>query len=311
MAPDVVALGEPLLEFNATTPGTLQQVRAYEVGYGGDTSNFIVAAARMGASTGYLTRLGDDDFGRIFLDLWQAEGVDTSKVILDPLHPTGIYFISRTGKVHSFTYYRTHSAASFLAPQDIPQEYISAARVLHTSGISQAISNSACDAVFHAVDIARRAGVRVSYDPNVRLKLWSPGRARSIIIETIRQADFIFPSLEDARFITGYEQPEKMAEFFLELGPQVVALKLGDQGALLATQDGFLRIPPYRVELFDATGAGDTFAGAFIAAWLRGCDYADCARFANTAAALSTQGKGAVNPIPPFAAVEAALASES
>jgi len=298
MPVDVVALGEPMLEFNTTEPGSLREVRKYEVGWGGDTSNFVVAVSRLGRSGGYICRLGDDDFGKIFLDLWNHEGIDTSHVILDKHAPTGIYFISRRGETHSFTYYRSGSAASRLSADDIPEEYLAQAKVFHTSGISQAISDSACDAVFYAIEVAREAGALISYDPNVRLKLWDRERARSTILETIRMADLVFPSLEDARIITEMNDAEQIAGELQRLGPKVVALKLGEEGALLATEDGLRRIEPYRVEVKDTTGAGDTFDGAFIVAYLDGLDPNECGRFANAAAALTCTDLGAVKPIP-------------
>jgi 2-dehydro-3-deoxygluconokinase len=304
MAPEVVSLGEPLLEFNAVEPGLLREVSSYEVGWGGDTSNFAIAVARLGGSVGYVSRIGADDFGQIFIDLWEAEGVDTRYVVRDGSAPTGIYFVSRRGETHAFTYYRQGSAASGLQPEDVPEDYIASARVLHTSGITQAISTSAADAVFHAIDVARRAGVLVSYDPNVRLSLWGLGRARAIIRETIRLADFVLPSLEDARIITGSDNPEVIAAELLALGPRAVALKLGGEGVLLATQDSTERCLPIRVDVVDTTGAGDAFDGAFIVAYLRGEPLAQCVRFANAAAALSTRGWGAVAPIPDRAAVE-------
>jgi 2-dehydro-3-deoxygluconokinase len=310
-SPDVVAMGEPMLEFNASQPGSLREVRSYQVGWGGDTSNFSVAAARMGARTGYFTRLGADDFGQVFLDLWDSEGVDASQVIMEEGAATGIYFVSRQGSQHAFTYYRKDSAASHLSPVDIPAGYIAGAKVFHTSGITQAISVSACDAVFEAINIARDAGRRVSYDPNVRLKLWGQGRARAIVLETISLSDFIFPSLEDARFLSIHEEPQDAAAFLLERGPQVVALKLGAEGVLLATRAGIERIPPYHVQTVDSTGAGDTFDGAFIAAYLNGYNFVEAARFANIAAALATTGYGAVAPIPRAAEVKKIYHSES
>jgi 2-dehydro-3-deoxygluconokinase len=304
MAVDVVALGEPMLEFNATEPGSLREVRTYEVGWGGDTSNFVVAVSRLGRSAGYICRLGDDDFGKILLDLWKREGVDTSHVILDQHAPTGIYFISRLGETHSFTYYRSGSAASRLSADDIPEEYLTQVKVFHTSGISQAISHSSCDAVFYAIEVAREAGALISYDPNVRLKIWDRESARSTILETIRMADFIFPSLEDARIITGLDDPEQIAGELQKLGPKVVALKLNEEGALLASQDGLRHIEPFKVDVKDTTGAGDAFAGAFVVAYLDGLDPYECGRFANAAAALTCTGLGAVKPIPARERVE-------
>jgi 2-dehydro-3-deoxygluconokinase len=307
---DVIALGEPMLEFNATEAGSLTEVQNYEVGWGGDTSNFAVTVSRLGRSAGYICRLGDDDFGKIFLDLWKHEGVDASHVILDKHAPTGIYFISRRGETHSFTYYRSGSAASRLSEDDIPEAYVEQAEVFHTSGISQAISNSACDAVFYAIEVAREAGVLISYDPNVRLKLWSRGRAQSTILETIRMADFVFPSLEDARIITGLADPEQIARDLQKLGPKVVALKLGEEGALLATQGDLRRIEPFKIDVKDTTGAGDSFAGAFIVAYLDGLDPYECGRFANAVASLTCTDLGAVKSIPTRSQVEDLLNGE-
>ncbi len=308
MSPDIIAIGEPLLELNAMTPGSLRDVRSYEVGYGGDTSNFCVAASRLGARVGYICRLGGDEFGQIFLDLWQAEGIDTTQVVIEPEAATGIYFISRRGGSHSFTYYRKDSAASHLSSKDLDKEYIAGARLLHTSGVTQAISNSALDATFDAIDIARAAGVLVSYDPNVRLKLWSASRARATILETLSRSDFAFPSLEDARFILGDLQPEALAGKLLDRGPRAVVLKLGGEGVLLATADGMERLQTLQVEVADTTGAGDTYDAAFVVEYLRGRSLIDCARFANAAAALTTTGWGAVSPIPDRYQVETLLA---
>ena len=106
MQPEIISLGEPMLEFNATEEGSLSEVEHFAVGWGGDTSNFAIAASRLGGSVGYLTRLGDDEFAESFIKLWQKEGIDTSQVVRDAKAPTGIYFISRKGNTHYFTYYR-------------------------------------------------------------------------------------------------------------------------------------------------------------------------------------------------------------
>ncbi len=152
MQPDIICLGEPMLEFNEQTDGR------YLKGHGGDTSNAAIAAARQNASVGYLTQLGQDAFGTEFLELWQSEGVDTCHVRRRGDARTGIYFVSHDERGHSFTYMRKGSAASLMSPADLPQEYISGARILHVSGISQAISATAADTVFAAMDICRQAG---------------------------------------------------------------------------------------------------------------------------------------------------------
>ncbi|MFB4202987.1 MULTISPECIES: sugar kinase [Arhodomonas] len=301
---DIVCLGEPLLELSER-PG--DGGTWFLQGYGGDTSNCAIAAARQEAAVGYLTALGDDGFGRAFLDLWAAEGVDASAVAVDRDAHTGVYFIRYRDGEHVFSYLRQGSAASRLGPDDLPLDYIRAARVLHVSGISQAISSKACDAVFAAMAAAREAGVTVSYDTNLRLKLWPLARARAVIHAAMREADIALPGLEDARRLTGLTDPDAVVDFYAGLGPRVVALKMGREGVLVAADGERVHCPAHPVAQVDAAGAGDAFDGAFLAGIVRGARPEAAARYANVAAALSTLGRGAVAPIPRRAAVEAAL----
>ncbi|WP_421726544.1 sugar kinase [Bauldia sp.] len=300
--PDIIAIGEPLFELNQPHGESI-----YRRGYGGDTSNCAIAAARQGASVGYVTAVGADQFGDAFLRLWQDEGVDTSAVKRSPVAHTGLYFISHDDTGHVFSYMRAGSAASRMTPEDIPGDMIKSARVVHASGISQAISSSAADAVFAAMRMARAAGVTVSYDTNLRLRLWPLDRARAIIHAAVALADIVRPGLDDARHLTGLTDPDAIVDFYLSMGARIVALTLGEDGAVVATKERRERMAPIAVRHVDATGAGDMFDGAFLAEYLRTGDPFDAGRYANMAAALSTEAYGAVEPMPRRAAVEAAL----
>ena len=302
MAAGILCLGEPLLEFNQQPDGS------YQPGHGGDTSNCAVAAARQGVSAGMLTHIGADAFGDSFMRLWEAEGVDTSTVRQVQDAHTGIYFVTHGTAGHAFSYFRAGSASSRIRPDDLPVAALRAAGILHVSGISQAISASAADAVFTAIEIVRDAGGRVSYDTNLRLKLWPIERARAIIHAAMERCDIALPGLEDARQLTGLNQPDRIADFYLRLGAQVVALTLGTEGTLVATPGERRRIHGRRVNAIDATAAGDTFDGAFLARTVAGDDPYEAARYANAAAALSTLGYGAVAPMPRREAVESFLA---
>ena len=203
----------------------------------------------------------------------------------------------------------TDASARMLPTEaDAPTQAIRAARILHVSGISQAISSSATDLVLAAIDIARQANVLVSYDTNLRLKLWPLRRARAITHEAMRGADIALPSLDDATQLTGQSAPDAILDFYLGLGARVVALKLGKDGSAVATPERRERVAPFRVDAVDATGAGDAFDGAFLAEFLTRGDPFAAARFANVAAALSTLGYGAVAPLPRRADVVAAMA---
>ncbi|WP_335871234.1 sugar kinase [Bacillus sp. 2205SS5-2] len=305
---DILALGEPLMEFSKTIDPSKES--PYLPGYGGDTSNFAIAAARQGAKVGYLTRVGTDMFGDQFLDLWRKEGVNTSLVTQDSEAKTGIYFISHTKNGHQFSYYRKDSAASRLKSEDVPEEAIIGSKLLHVSGISQAISITSCDAVFKAIEIARSNGIKVSYDANLRLDLWPLSRARAIIHATAPLADIFLPSLDEAQLLSGKEKPVQIADYYMKLGVNLLVLKLGKEGVLVATPHEHRFIEGFSVDTVDATGAGDTFDGAFISQYLTGASNEYAAKYSNAAAALSTTGYGAVSPIPTKKKVEEFLESK-
>lgn len=307
MSVDLVCMGEPMLEFNQQPTGADGR-RLYLEGPGGDTSNAAVAAARQGASVAYVTALGRDPAGDRFVALWDAEGVDHSAVARSETRPTAVYFVTHGAKGHEFLYYRKDSAAAGLAPADVPEALIAGARYFYASGISQGISASAADAVFHAIGLARSHGVLVAYDTNYRPRLWPAARAAAVIHAALAQSDIALPSLEDAQALTGLTGADAICDFYLRLGPRLVVLKMGAAGALLATPGGRIAIPPFPCKPVDGTGAGDTFCGSFLARLIGGDSPENAARYAAAAAALKTEGYGAVAPIPRAPAVLAALA---
>lgn len=302
---DVVALGEAMVEFNQSDPHSPRQ---FLQGFGGDTSNAIVAAARQGARTAYLTRLGDDAFGEMLLALWRSESVSTDGVAIDAGLSTGLYFVTHGPRGHAFSYARAGSAASRMQPSQVPQSLIRQSRFLHVSGISQAISESATDAVFAAIDGARAAQVQVAYDPNVRLRLWPAARAKAIITRTLPLCDWFLPSLEDVQWLSGLSEPQAVLDWCHEQGALQVVLKMGGQGVWLSIKGGLRRHwPAHAVTVVDATGAGDCFDGAFLARMAQGDEVTQAIAYANAAAALTTQGYGAVAPLPTPQAVHALL----
>lgn len=303
---DILAFGEPMVEFNQTGEGA---GRLYRQGFGGDTSNFAVAAARQGARVGYLSALGDDPYGRLLRRLWDEERIDHHHVATDAAAFTGIYFVTHDAAGHQFSFFRAGSAASRMTPASLPVGVVGRSRLLHLSGISLAISASACDTAYAAIAQARETGAQVSFDTNLRLKLWSLDRARAVMRDVMRLADICLPSFEDISAITGLEEPDALVDHCLQLGARVVALKLGARGAVVADAHQRHHLPPHPCQPVDATGAGDTFGGAFVARLLAGDELLQAGRYAAVAAALSTEGYGAVEPIPHAERVRAALAA--
>ncbi|MBI2717608.1 MAG: sugar kinase [Rhizobiales bacterium] len=299
--PDIVALGEPLYELNQQPDGR------FLGGFGGDTSNVAIAAARLGARAAYVSRVGADMFGDALRDLWRAEGVDASAVGVDPTAPTGLYFVTHDTNGHHFTYRRAGSAASLMTPADVPEGLIASAKFLHVSGISLAIGASAAETVRHAAAVARRAKVRISFDTNFRPQLWGAEAAWPEIGRLAASAHILKTSVEDSAALFGGRTPADIARRFLDLGSVIVLATLGAEGVHVATADTHETIPGRPVIAVDATGAGDAFTGALVAELSRGADLHAAVRFANTAAALSTLGYGAIAPLPRRSEVDRAV----
>ena len=298
---DLVTLGEAMIEFNQTTSGERQFLQ----GFGGDTSNAAIAAARAGAKSAYLTRLGADTFGDELMALWQAEGVDTQAVVRDTKHPTAVYFVTHGKTGHQFSYLRKDSAASHMTPdwleQPAPQALLQSTKWLLVSGISMAISANACDTVFAAMRQAQAAGAQVALDSNLRLKLWPLERARACITHAVSMCDLFLPSLEDMTALTGLKTPEEIIEWSHQQGAKTVVLKLGEKGALISQsgQSGQKsHAPAFQAKAIDATGAGDCFCGNLLARLAAGDNVTTATSYANAAASIAVEGFGAVNPLP-------------
>ncbi len=300
----ILSLGEPLYEFSALPDRSGYWLQ----GFGGDTMNCAIAAARQGARVGYLTRIGADAFGEDLLRLWRAERVDVAGVEIDAQAHTGVYFVRHGPQGHTFSYLRAGSAASRLSPDNVPLARVRAARYFHTSGITQAISSSACDAAFVAMQAAREAGVQVVYDANLRLRLWPVARARAVIAAALAMSDVFLLSSDEAQTLAEQTQPERILDWCRQRGARRVALKLGKDGVIGWDGERHAHVPAHRVAAVDATGAGDCFAGALMARLAAGDDFWRAVRYANAAAALTTTGYGAVAPLPTPDAVERLLA---
>ncbi|MBF9051063.1 sugar kinase [Roseobacter sp. HKCCD9010] len=297
MPVDILALGEPLAEFVAQ-PSDEDASPLYRQGFGGDTSNALVAAARQGASVGYLSAVGDDPFGRGLRKLWADEGIDDRHVITRPDAPTGVYFVRPHASGREFWYARRGSAASLYGPDDLPEAAIAEAKILHVTALSQAISPSMRAAVTRAAEIARAHDTLVSYDTNLRLNLWSLDDARAAIDAFLPLADIVMPSDDEAELLTGLQDPEALIAYFQAQGAKIVLLKRGASGAILEEGGGPICIAPGSSSPVDSTGAGDSFAGAFLAYFLETGSAEVAARRAALVAAQTVSGYGAISPIP-------------
>lgn len=305
---DVVTFGETMILLRPAAPGPLRSAELFARSFGGAEANMAIGLSRLGCKVGWVSRLGDDEFGRYIRNTIRGEGVDVAAVKLDPEAPTALFFKEpRPGRESRVFYYRKGSAASRMAPGDLPPDYLRGARYLHLSGITPALSDSCRALCYQAVAAARAAGVAVCFDPNLRRKLWPEAEARRVLLELAAQADVFLPGVEEAEFLWGAGTPEELAARALVHGARLVVMKLGAAGCLVAAGDRMERVPGFPVHVVDPVGAGDAFAAGFLAGLLRGLPPERAARLANACGALACTNFGDWEAAPEWADVEALL----
>jgi len=312
--PDVVCMGEVMVEFNAVNRGPLRHVTLFEKHAAGAEGNVAIGVSRLGQSSGIITRIGQDEFGQFLLATLKAENVDTSHVITDEDSPTGIFFIERGYPVpnkSSTVYYRHDSAGSKLSEKDVDPNYIASAKVFHFTGITPALSPSAKDATSFAVKAAKEHKVAVSLDTNIRLKLWSEEEARTTLLPLSKSADIMFTSGPDAKIILGEDDPAKIAKSLHNEGVRTVVVKLGDKGAFASSDGETATVPMIPSDVEDPTGAGDSFAAAFLATRLKGWTLKDSLRAASATAALVVTIRGDFESIPDMNGLQTFLDHEN
>jgi 2-dehydro-3-deoxygluconokinase len=300
MTLDVVTLGETMVLLLAEQSGPMREATTFRRHIAGAESNLAIGLSRLGQTAGWFSRVGDDEFGRAVVFRVRGEGVDTSHVLHDPLAPTGMVVRERreAGPIDQ-VYYRRGSAASRMSPSDLDPAYLRDARFLHLTGITPALSASCRETVFAAAEIARAAGVTVVLDPNYRSKLWDPPEARSVMRDLAARCDLLLPGMDEAELLTGESDPEVAARQLAKLGPGLVVVKLGADGALALTEDEIIRVPGTPLErVVDPVGAGDAFAAGFLAALLRSFTTDAALRLANRCGALAMLSPGDMESLP-------------
>jgi 2-dehydro-3-deoxygluconokinase len=264
---DVVTMGETMALFSNADVGPLRHATHLRLGAVGAEATVAIGMSRLGRSAAYVGRVGADELGQAVLARLRGEGLDVSAVRVDPAAPTALMVKERrTTKVSRVVYYRSGSAGSRLSTQDVPEALVAAAKVLHVSGVTPALSESALAATRHAVALAKANGTTVSLDYNYRAALWTPERAREVLRELSADADVVFASEAEARLVTGGATPQDLAA----CGPAQAVVTLGSAGALALVDGTVYRERAVPVEVADPVGAGDAFVAGYLDALLRG-----------------------------------------
>lgn len=298
--PDLVTLGETCVALVAKSRGPLRYATEFERRPGGAESTVAAGVARLGHGAGWMSRLGRDEFGAYVLGLMRSEGVDTTAVRVDPHARTGVFFRdNRADGRSSVIYYRKHSAFAGFGPDDLDEDYIASARILHLTGITPGLSPSCRAAVLRAVEIARANGVAVVFDPNYRAAVWPPEEARPCIEDLMLRSDHVLAGREDLVKLTGLAEERAQLDYLHGLGLPSVVLKLGARGAVLSGADGAERVEGYGAEpAFDRFGAGDAFAAGYICGLLDGRNSRESVALGNAVAGWSVRLPGNIESLP-------------
>ena len=300
---DVLTAGEALVLLAAQTPGALEEVDRFRRFSAGAELNVAVGLARLGLRVGYMSRIGGDAFGRFLCAVMEREGLSREFVAIDPARSTGFMLKSLAGGGADpvIDYYRRGSAASAMDATDLARLAPTGARHLHLTGILPALSAGCRELAFVLATTARAQGRRVSFDPNLRPRLWaSRDEMAGAVNELAALADLVLPGLAEGRLLTGREHAEDIAEFYLDLGADAVAVKLGADGAWCADRSGLrVHVPGVQAEhVVDTVGAGDGFAVGIISALLDGLSLAEAVWRGNVIGARVVQFPGDSDGLP-------------
>jgi fructokinase len=327
---DALCLGEILVDWVCTKPGAdLDQAEAFTKAAGGAPANTAVGLARQGISTAFIGRVSADAFGLWLRAVLESEGIDTSSMISDPDAQTRMAYVvtTETGDRKMAEFSKISCADERLTAADLQKEQFERAKVFHFGSISL-IKNPSQQATKSAVELARRCGLLISYDPNVRIGLWpSADHCRNKILETLHWADLVKINEEELFFLTGSRDLSSAEKIRTEQGIALLIVTLDSRGSYFCHASGSQTVAGFDVRLLEATGAGDGFNAAVICGLLQtigassnrrqaleGLQLSDIKailRRANAVGALTCTKAGAIPALPTVAEVDDFLQQQS
>ncbi len=287
--------------------GPLKYADRFRLRMAGAESNTAVGVAKLGHTAGWISALGADALGDYVLSAIRAEGVDVSGVKTDPDHRTGMMLKEFSAGETSVYYYRENSAASHYGAADLPLALLEDAKIVHLTGITPVLSESCRRAAEYLKDYAKRTGKLLSFDPNIRKKLWRDTDHSGMLREFLFAADIALLGREEGALLLGTEDPSEMIRLLREHGVRYIAVKDGADGAFCANEKETFRIPPEKCRPVDPVGAGDGFNAAFLCGILEGQDVQTCGRMGAIAGAMATETAGDIEGYPTRAQMTARL----
>ncbi|KML41930.1 MAG: sugar kinase [Bacillota bacterium] len=292
---DVVTIGDAMITFNPSATGPMRFVPTFERKIGGAELNVAIGCSRLGLKTGWISRLGNDEFGRHIFNTVRGEGIDVSQLKLVDGYPTSLNFkeIMGDGSVRTF-YYRTNSPTTALTIETLSEEYIKNSKVLHITGIFPAVDKEKnIDLIKYAISLAKKHGVLVSFDPNIRLKLWTKEEARTVLREFLPYVDIFLTGEEEAELLLGTSDPREVIELGKAFGISHIAIKQGEKGSVGYQNGEYIEAPAFKAKkVVDTVGAGDGFDSGFIYGLLNQWPLQKTLQFANVIGSMVVSVSG-------------------
>ncbi len=319
---DLVCLGEMLIDmFPAETGRRLAEVSAFLPNPGGAPANVAVAAARLGASSAFIGKVGEDAFGRLLIETLEQEGVVTRGMRVDKGARTTMAFIAKPdAHTAEYVFYRNPGADMLLRVDELDRELLAGTRVFHFGSISL-IHEPSRGATRAALDLARAAGALISFDVNYRPSLWpDEAEALRLIKETLPLADLVKVNEAELALLSGTSELEAGSATLLAQGPQLVVVTLGAEGSYFRSAAGMGRARPFVVETVDAVGCGDAFTAGLLCQLLWQQDWRGALtapllgpmlRYANAVGALTALRPGVIPALPTAVEVEEFLLKQA
>ncbi len=302
MFPELVTIGETMIVLEAAEEGRLRYVPMFNKKQGGAESNVAIGVARLGHSAGWISKVGDDEFGKYLVSSIRGEGVDTSRVLYSQEYPTGLYIKERVNPEKTQVYYyRSNSAASQMTKEDIDWNYLKEAKIIHISGITPFLSESCLEVTQAIVAFAKENKIFLSFDPNLRFKLMAnKGNAKEILLQLAKQSDLFMPGLDEAEYLIGTKNYEEIAEYFLNEGVSKIVIKNGAKETYYASKGGEAgAVPSFKVvNVVDPVGAGDGFAAGLLTGLLENKSLQESVEMGAKVGAMVVTVRGDIEGLP-------------
>lgn len=291
---EIITVGEILVELMASRVGQRFDATGEFVGPfpSGAPAIFIDQAAKCGSKSMIISAVGNDGFGKMNLERLRRNGVDISRIKVLDDQTTGVAFVTyKEDGDRDFIFYIANAACGTIGADDLREEDFTDCNYFHVMG-SSVYNEGLYAAILKGIDLTRKHGGKVSFDPNVRKEIINDQEKRNQLIDILYRSQIILAGENELYYLTGTNDERKSVDDLLHRGAEIVIIKRGSRGASLYTRQRTMDVEPYKVEQVDPTGAGDCFAGTFISCINQGMDLTEAIHFASIAGALAVTKKG-------------------